>query len=175
MSDDISVGNLSGKEGDLSPLYKRILEIVEAVSKHEAEKSAGSQLKLHLNNLEEDILDGMGSGKRKLLCGDIVDNTKRKHTKTPSFEENLLMMVAGPREPTEKIMHAEEEQFEVVFLEWIAGNDKILNNLLACAEVNVIHASAVEDIGLKTLVSIYCTPFGTDLQGRSTCYGCICH
>ena len=54
VSDDISVGNQSGKEGDLSPLYNRVLEIVEAVSKHEAEKSAGSQLKLHLNDLRID-------------------------------------------------------------------------------------------------------------------------
>jgi len=112
--DDISVGNQSGKEGDLSPLYKRVFEIVEAVSKHEAKKSAGSQLKLHLNDLEEDIFDGMGSGKRKLLCGAIVDNTKRKHPRAPSFEERMLMMVAGPENPPRKLCMLKKDNLKTL-------------------------------------------------------------
>ena len=51
----------------------------------------------------------------------------------------------------------QEEDFEIEFLQWLSKTEK--NVVLLCLEIglNVSFVSAVEDIGLKLLISVYCT------------------
>jgi hypothetical protein len=156
---DIDKGNQSGKEGELSQLYQYVKQINEEIAEKEAAKEAEVELKAKLSETEKTILTKAGSLKRKQLDGKIIDNTQSDRAVPLSFDDKLLMLAAGTgsQEDKKRKMNADEDRFEATFLKWIEHSKKTLAGLLTDSEVSLRHHDDVEDIGLKTLVSIYCT------------------
>lgn len=158
VENDIATGNQSGKEGELSELYRNVQTISDDIALKDAMKEAGGDLRAKLNETEQEVLSKSGPLKRKLLNGEIIDNTRADHPAPLSFDERLLMLAAGPgQNDHSRGNNAVEEVFEVAFLEWIDLTKKTVTGLADCVGVNATHHADLDDIGLKTLVSIYCT------------------
>jgi len=161
VQNDIDSGNQSGKEGELSQLYKHVRTINDDISEKEAKQEAGTELKEKLNDTEKTILMQSGPLKRKLLNGEVIDNTKTDRPPPLSFNQQLMMFATGDmKSDMKKKVAQEEEIFEVSFLEWLTDTEK--NVVLLCRQVgmNASYLADIEDIGLKVLVSIYCTRGG---------------
>ena len=156
---DMESGNQSGKEGELSEKYSHAKQILVEISDKLAEKEAGAELRQKLNATEKEILARSGPLKRKQLEGQLVDNTKKEKKTVPTFEQALLQLAS----PTSSVnsgkgtLYAEEERFEIRFKEWVVKEQRGLNDLLICAEIHDGSGDVVEDVGMKTLISIYCT------------------
>lgn len=154
-------GNLSAEEGEMSMLFKHAQTIVHEEAESDAQKEKSTTAKVaefrqKLNATEEETFQRCGPLKRKLLNGEIMDNSKKDKKPPMSFEEHLIHM-ANCKED-KKAMHAEEEEFEVSFMRWINKiAEKTLSDLLSQGNIQDRYHDDIEDIGLKTLVSIYCT------------------
>jgi hypothetical protein len=142
---DIETGNQSGKEGDLSQLYQHANQIISEI-----------EMRSRLNNIGKEVIAGVSNPhKRKLLSGEIVDNTKSSRPTPPSMEEQFMAYLAPQKEKDQ--LYAAEEEFEVKFKEWIAKSNKTIENLLDDAEIQgQSDRDDVADIRLKVLISIYC-------------------
>ena len=57
--------------------------------------------------------------KRKLLNGEITDNTRAGHAIPLLFDNILIMLVTGSRQNDRNRIRTAEEEFEVQFLKWI--------------------------------------------------------
>ena len=139
--------------------YTHAKQILDEISDKLAEKEAGAELRQKLNATEKQILAQSGPLKRKQLDGQIVDNTKKEKKTVPTFEQTLLQLASptGSSGSGNGKLYAEEESFEIRFKEWVVKEERGVNELLMCAEIYDGSGDAVEDIGMKTLISIYCT------------------
>lgn len=158
VQNDIDSGNQSGKEGELSKLYEHVRTINDEISEKEARQEAGTELKEKLNDTEKTVLMQSGPLKRKLLNGEVIDNTKTDRPPPLSFNQQLMMFATGDmKSAMKKKVAQEEESFEIAFLEWLTDSEKTVALLCLQVGVNVSHLADIEDIGLKVLVSMYCT------------------
>jgi len=154
VQNDIDTGNQSGKDGDLSKLYEHANTIIDEIATKEALRAAGPLLKAQLNEAEKEILSCSGPLKRKRLNGEIIDNTRSDRPPPMSLDDRLFFFATGG---APKKAQAAEDQFEVDFLKWIEGCGKTTIDLLRDARVDLDHHHELEDIGLDTLTSMYCT------------------
>ena len=167
---DIESGNQSGKEGELSPLYVKVKQICDDIAEKDAEKDADANLREKLNETEREVLASAGPLKRKLLNGEVIDNTTKqggRNLETPSSSgssggslsvtERLVEVLESRKKNRVDTCFAAEEQFEKGFLAWIKTQSKTVGDLMRCAELSERFHEDVIDIGLNTLVSMYCT------------------
>lgn len=105
---DIATGNLSGREGDLSPIYKYVeqisMEMEDAVEKADASKEAKKADQTLLNNNETNLLGAMAAGtngtkkrandnssiRTKNADGSITVDTEREAKKASRVQNNSL-------------------------------------------------------------------------------------
>jgi hypothetical protein len=157
---DIADGNQSGKEGELSKLYQHVCTICEDISEKDAEKVAATALREKLNETERMALEQAGPLKRKQLDGDITDNTRSDHIAPLSFDEKLFMLATAGNKKAKKSY--DEDNLEVALLKWINNTQQSLLEMYIHSAIDVQYRQDIEDIGLKTLVSSYCSSKSTD-------------
>ena len=155
---DIETGNQSGKEGDLSLLYQHVNQIAQDIEEKDAKKDAANDLREKLNATEKDVLASSGPLKRKLISGEIIDNTSGEKRGRRTFNDELLsiMKAMDTEESSAKTNTRAQDEFEQNFTSWVFGSHLTLEDLLTAGEVRERFHDDVEDIGLKTLLNIYC-------------------
>ena len=157
VENDIATGNQSGKEGEWSQLYRHVQTVSDDIAEKDASKEAGEDQRAKLNETELEVIAKSGPLKRKLLNGEIIDNTRADHAAPLSFDDRLILLATGSRQNDRNRVHAAEEMFEVQFLQWIDLKMRTMASLQNSVGVSAQHSEDLEEIGLKTLVSIYCT------------------
>ena len=155
---DIETGNQSGKEGDLSLLYQHVNQIAQDIEEKEAKRDAAKDLRDKLNATEKEVLASSGPLKRKLISGEIVDNTSGDRKGRRTFNDELLsiMKAMDTEESSKNIDSRGQDEFEQSFTSWVFKSNLSLHDLLTDGEVRERYHDDVEDIGLKTLLNIYC-------------------
>ncbi len=158
VSENIATGNQSGKEGELSLLFQHVKTIEEEIEEKDGKKEADGVLKVQLNNAEKTVLEGSGPLKRKKLNGEVVDITQGSRKAPKNFVDQLLDIVKSVNEDDYKTTSLRSaEEFELNFKKWIDVRNLDLFDLFESGDISSRFRSDVEEIGLKTLISIYCT------------------
>ena len=170
---DIERGNQSGKDGELSPLYKHVKQISEEIEAHKEAKVAKRKLTETLNEVERDTLARSGPLKMRQLNGEVIDITKNGSRKTKaSLDERVLAFLEGNNSSGEDKKYDAQEALLLRFTQWLNDKDYGVYELLEACKLSPEHHEEVADIGVEHLVFIYCTresavhftAFKTELQ-----------
>lgn len=158
VSENIATGNQSGKDGELSLLFQHVQSILDNIEEKDAKKEARAALAEKLNEDEKKVLEKGGPLKRKRLDGKITDITSGTHKTPKNFVDQLLEIVKTVNDDDSSKAGAKSaEDFELKFAKWVEAHFMELSDLLERGAVAARFHSDVEEIGLKTLLSIYCT------------------
>ena len=120
-----------------------------------------------VKQISDEIDDDEEEKREELVLGN--DKTiKTIDTPSPSFEESVLKFLSTPNQngaagnnTSEVSDDSKEQKAENKLNRWIATNAKCIENILEEGNITKIsdaNKDLLNDFGLQTLVSIYCTP-----------------
>lgn len=155
---NIDTGNQSGKSGDMSPLFRHVLQIVEereAWKEKNKNKNKRSLSEL-LTGTEKAVFERSGPLKQKAVNGEIIDNTKNQNGRIAKSNSRDSEILKAIMEDKDVDAVKARETFELRFQKWAKDTNKTVLDLLDVSELSVTHEVDISEVGLKTLINMHC-------------------
>ena len=163
----MSTGNKSKYEGDLSELYRIILQMVREEEDAKEEKESQKELKRKLDDNTDQVLSSdnkkkpmQGFGSRKSLDGSVDSKSSTPSNRSASADDVLFGFMKDymPKKKT-KALGDDEEAIEQKMLNWVQNSGKELGDLTLEGSINNDQdCDILDEFGLGLLINIYCTP-----------------
>ena len=164
---DMSSGNKSKYEGDLSELYRIILQMVQEEEDAKEEKESQKELKRKLDENIDQVLSVdskkkpmQGFGSRKSLDGSVDSKASTPSNKLSATDDTLYGFLSSlaPRPAISSTM--DEEAAEKMMIKWVRDTGKTGTDLMTEARVENVGdiVTLCDEFGLELIINLYCTP-----------------